>query len=145
MPATRCNNNHQCTNVDSRRGDLFVFRVLRLLFLESLHLLLCRLTLMLGFPSTVGFAVNERARVIVGNKPPRRFEQANAVPLCQAISTHTRKIHEIDILHVRSPLQMLDELIERVCRRFLVFDTFVALLFPLIVRAIERAARHARS
>mmetsp|Transcript_35953 Transcript_35953/g.99707 ORF Transcript_35953/g.99707 Transcript_35953/m.99707 type:complete len:202 (-) Transcript_35953:18-623(-) len=84
-------------------------RVLRLRRLEDRHLVLGRRLLVPLLPLRVRLAINSFAcvRILHGQAVDLR---PGVVPLREAVAAEAREIHEVDVLHVGAPLQVLYQL-----------------------------------
>src|SRR5258708_2231991 len=67
-----------------------------------------RLLLVLLAPFVVGHAVDDLARLRVGQRHAL-FLGGGAVPFRQAVAAESGQVHQVDVLHVRALAQMLNE------------------------------------
>lgn len=64
--------------------------------------------LVLGFPLGVRHAVNHFAGVIEADLD-LAFVGGGLVPLGQAVAAETRKVHQVDVLHILATVQVRDQ------------------------------------
>src|SRR6185369_6287392 len=74
-------------------------------------LLGARLLLVLGLPVLVGHAVDDLARALLGKLQALGVGRL-LVPVGEAVAAEAGQIHQVDVLHLAAPAQMLHELAE---------------------------------
>src|SRR5579864_1597450 len=95
-----------------RGMKVFVNSVLRLRGREGGLLLGRRLLLVLRAPFVVGHAIDDLARLRVGQRDALLLGRL-AVPTRKAVAAEAGEVHQVDVLHIGALAQMCDERAER--------------------------------